>query len=143
MRRGLVPFGKNMNNIERIFDMMFQGFHEDFELPVFSNGMKVDIQDNEKEYIVEADIPGASKEQIHIDYHNDYLTLSVENIQEVKDERANYIRKERKVGRTSRTLYVANVQEDAIKAKYEHGVLKVVLPKDSSGKSRQKKIQIQ
>ena len=138
MFKGLVPFGKGPRDIEQLFDAMF----EDFNIMSLSNHMKVDIMEKDNELIVEAEIPGVSKEQIHINYHNEYLTISVEDRQEYNEERENYIRKERKIGRSSRTLYVGNVREEGITAKYDNGILKLRLPKTKEIKSK-KKIDVQ
>lgn len=142
MFRGLVPF-RNSNNIERAFDRMLRDFHDDFGLSALTSDIKVDIRETDKDYVLEADIPGVNKEQIHVDYDNNYLTVSVENVQEVNNEGKNYIRKERKVGRTSRSFYVENIREDQIIAKYDNGVLKVQLPKDENAKTKKNKIEIQ
>ncbi|QEK12854.1 Hsp20/alpha crystallin family protein [Crassaminicella thermophila] len=139
MFRGLIPFSNGSRDVENFFEKMFE---DHFGFPTLSTGMKVDIKENEKEYILEAEIPGANKEQIHIDYQNNYLTISVENINEVKEERENYIRRERKVGKSSRSFYIENIQHDNIFAKYENGILKVVLPKDENHRKR-KRIEIQ
>lgn len=136
---GLVPFGRRTREMENIFERMLQ---EDFGLSAISTGMRVDIKEEEKAYVLEAEIPGAEKEQISIDYRNDYLTISVENKVEVNEERENYIRKERKMGKTSRSFYVENIRSEDIQAKYENGILKVLLPKDEHKKTS-KRIEIQ
>lgn len=140
MFRDLVPFGRRFRDPEDIFTRILGEFEESF-LPSTSN-MKVDIKENEKEYIVEAEIPGVDKEQININYDHNYLTISVENRQEIKEERENYIRRERKVGKASRGFYVENVKEDEIVAKYDKGLLKVILPK-SEDKKKTGRIKIQ
>lgn len=136
---GLVPFNRRTREIENIFERML---HEDFGLPALSTGMRVDIKEEEKQYVLEAEIPGVDKEQINIDYRNDYLTISVENTEELNEERDHYIRRERKMGRTSRSFYVENIRSEGIQAKYENGILKIVLPKDENKKTT-KRIEIQ
>ncbi|AOT70867.1 Hsp20/alpha crystallin family protein [Geosporobacter ferrireducens] len=136
---GLVPFSKRTGEMENIFERMFQ---EDFGLPAISTGMRVDIKEDEKGYVLEAEIPGVDKEQIHIDYRNDYLIISVENKVEVNEERENYIWRERKMAKTSRSFYVENIHSEAIEARYENGILKILLPKDEHKKTS-KKIEIQ
>lgn len=136
---GLVPFNRRTREMENIFEKML---YEDFGLSSLSTGMRVDIKEEENQYILEAEIPGVDKEQIHIDYRNDYLTISVENRVEVNEERDHYIRRERKMGRTSRSFYVENIRSEGIQAKYHNGILKIVLPKDENKKTA-KRIEIQ
>ena len=115
-------------------------------MPAFFAGdaqIKVDIKENEKEYIVEADLPGVKKEEINVDLNNDRLTISVTRNEETNIEKENYIRKERRSGSYSRSFYVENVIENQISAKFENGVLSMVLPKRESGVSKNKRIEIQ
>jgi len=101
--------------------------------------IRVDIKENEKEYIVEADLPGVKKEEINIELNNDRLTISVAR----NEEKENYIRKERRSGSYCRSFHVENVVEDKISAKFENGVLSMVLPKKESGENRKNRIEIQ
>ena len=63
---------------------------------------------------------------------NGYLTVeAVRNHEETeKDEKSNYVFRERTYGRMSRTFYVGDgIREENIKAKYDNGILTVVVPK--------------
>lgn len=105
--------------------------------------MRVDIKDNDKEYIVEADMPGIKKEEINVELNDDRLTIAVERNEEINEEKENYIRKERRSGSFCRSFYVENVKDDQISAKFENGVLSVVLPKKEAGISKKNKIEIE
>lgn len=105
--------------------------------------MRVDIKENEKEYIVEADMPGIKKEEINVELNDDRLTIAVERNEEINEEKENYIRKERRSGSFCRSFYVENVLDDQISAKFENGVLSVVLPKKEAGISKKNKIEIE
>ena len=86
----LVPFNRRAREIESFFDKMFDS---DFPFSFLNpSDMKVDIKEYEKEYVLEAEIPGVNKEQIHIDYQQNYLTISVENRRSMKEK--NYIEEE-------------------------------------------------
>lgn len=138
MFRDLVPFERR-RDVQSFFDKMFG---DDFAFPSITTGIKVDVKENEREYIVEAEVPGVDKDEINIDYNNNYLTISVERKEEVHEDRENYIRKERKLGKTSRSFYVENVIEDQIQARYNNGILRIVLPK-SEEYHRRTRIDIQ
>lgn len=148
----LVPYGRKNRGLAKrpqdIFsiDSLFDDFFSDSFMPAFFAGdaqMKVDVKENEKEYIVEADLPGVKKEEINIDLSNGRLTISVAKNEEINVEEDNYIRKERRSGSYCRSFYVENVVEDQIAAKFENGVLSIVLPKNDAGVNKKNRIEIQ
>lgn len=121
----LIPSNKRLFGVDNIIESFF---NDAMFLPLSTN-FSIDIQNNDNEYIVEADIPGVSKEQIHVDYNNNYLTISIKSKEEYNEESKNYIRIERRLGKFSRSFYVENVDAPKIKSQYTNGVLKVILPK--------------
>jgi HSP20 family protein len=64
-----------------------------------------------------------------VELRDNTLTISAEKVNEVNEEKDNYIRRERRQGRISRSFYVQNVDNNGVKADYTDGVLKIVLPK--------------
>ncbi|MDK2799624.1 MAG: hypothetical protein PWP27_2721 [Clostridiales bacterium] len=140
----LVPFRKRHGDLmNSLFGKNFieDFFNNDFFLSSTS-GIRADIKENEKEYIVEAEVPGVEKEAIEVELRDNYLTISANHNEEINEERENYIRKERRSGRISRSFYVENVKNEDVKASYKNGILTVVLPKSKEGKSRGYKINI-
>ncbi len=148
---GLTPYNKRGNGMmgrNDLFDMrsIFDSFFEDpFRNSFFSAGnpMKADIRETEKEYILDAELPGVRKEDIKLDLRDDTLTISVEHNEETNEEKDNYIRRERKFGSFSRSFYVENVKHENVTAKYNDGILTVNIPKEEAGKERKRKIDIQ
>lgn len=143
----LTPYNRTRNPLS-LFDTegFFDRFFNEAFLPSLymnTSQMKVDIKENEKEYIIEADLPGVKKEEIGIDLHDNLLTLSVTKNETVNEENERYIRKERKYGTMSRSFTVANVREDSIEARFDNGVLTVVLPKAKQDNTKNKRIEIQ
>ncbi len=135
---GIVPFRNNkiqergsLLDIENMFNSFFNDSFLGF---TGGNPIRADIKENEKEFIVEAEIPGVVKEDIKLDLKDDTLTIAVEQNQESKEERDNYIRKERRYGSFSRSFYVENVKNEDVSAKYENGILTIVLPKSETKK---------
>ncbi len=98
-----------------------------------TNGlMQTDIKEKENEYCVTMNLPGFKKEDIKGEIKDGYLviTASTNTENEDKDEDGKYIRRERYSGTCSRSFYVGeDVKENDIKAKFEDGTLKVVIPK--------------
>ena len=130
---GLVPFKFNNGEINKgvTINDMFNDFFNDDMLSKFNSGgsFKTDIKETPDGYIVHAELPGVKKEDISIDYNNNYLTISATRNNEVEEKKDSYIRRERSYGSVSRGFYISNVNKDLIKAKFDNGVLNIELPK--------------
>ncbi|RXI48257.1 heat-shock protein [Clostridium tetani] len=139
----MIPFKRN-NSMKRdsYFDEFFDNFfNNDFLVPIKfpKNNFRADLKETNNEYIIEADLPGISKDAVKVNYSNNNLVISAkrEDIIENKDE--NYIRRERNYGEFKRAFYVDNVDENNIKASFKNGVLKINLPKlEDTTKARNK-----
>ena len=94
-----------------------------------STNMKCDIYEKDGNYHIEIDIPGFDKNEISVECENGYLTITAEKNEENEDENKNYIRRERTYGKYQRSFYLGDVDEDAIKAEFKHGILKIHVPK--------------
>lgn len=97
------------------------------------NMMKTDIKENDDGYELEMDLPGFKKDEVRVALKSGYLTITAArglNQDEQDKETGKYIRKERYAGVCERSFYVGEdlTQED-IKAKFEHGILKLTIPK--------------
>ena len=143
---GLTPFNSRRNGVMRrngfwdIRDFMDSFFNDPFFQG--NSGIRADIRETDKEYIVDAEIPGVNKEDINIELNNDRLTIAVERNEEVNVEKENYIRRERRSGSFCRSFYIENVVEDQISAKFENGVLSIVLPKKDQTPKKRNRIEI-
>ena len=133
MLRDIVPMGGSLKKTDDWFDSFFND--DFFRVPVVKNDMKVDIRETEKDYVFEVEIPGIKKEQVSIDYKNDYLTVGITREDEIKEEKKNYIRRERRSGNLCRTFRIGNVNRDDIKARIENGLLSIHVPKDEKKES--------
>ena len=97
-------------------------------------------QDSDNVY-VRSEIPGMSLDQLDVSVTGRSLTVTGERA--IPDENSNvrYHRKEREAGKIRRQLTLpTDVDNDRVQAKYQHGILMVVLPK--SEKAKPKKIAI-
>ncbi len=101
--------------------------------------IKVDVKENGVAYTVEAEIPGVSKEDIHVTIDGNIVTLRAEVRQldaQAADEKL--LRSERYYGSVARSFQLpVDIDEDAAKAKYDNGVLTLNLPK-KRGKTGQR-----
>ena len=126
------PF-KEMENFEKCF------FGR--QLPAF----KTDIRETDDSYILEADLPGFAKEDIHAEIKNGYLTIHAEHKSnnDEKDKNGNYIRRERSYGSFARSFDLEGIKTDEIKATYKDGVLSLTLPKAEVKPDEVRKLEIQ
>lgn len=103
----------------------------------------VDISEDEKEYIVKAEIPEMKKEDIKINVHDDVLSISGERKYEKEEKGKKYHRVERAYGSFMRSF---TLPEDAdgsrVSAEYKDGVLKLHLPKSEKAKPKAIEIKI-
>ncbi|MDE7219368.1 MAG: Hsp20/alpha crystallin family protein [Oscillospiraceae bacterium] len=122
---------------------------EELERSLFSNSgvtaFKTDIRDAGDAYVLEADLPGMKKEDIHIDIDGDRLSISAERsaVKEEKDENGGYIRCERSYGSFSRSFDISGIRGEEISAAYEDGVLKLTLPKQTRAVPASRRLEIQ
>lgn len=128
-------FGRDL--LDEFFDVGFlTGFGSGLA------GIRADVKETDKEYIVEAELPGFDKNDIDIELFDDRLTISARRNEAIDEERADYIRRERRYGEVSRTFILEGVKEDGVKADYKNGILRIVLPKADEYTRRGRKIDI-
>ena len=128
------------------FGRMFPAFFDDGGLEKSFAGFNTDVMEKDGNYVLQAELPGFNKEDIHVDLKDDILTVSATHKDEKKeeDEKTRYIRKERHSASYSRSFRVANVTHEDIRASYKNGILEVTFPKrDSLPEKEAKKIEIQ
>lgn len=129
----LIPFDRTMRRMAN-----FDPFREmdDLERSFFGNtnvvsAFRTDVTDTGDTYKLEAELPGFKKEDIKIDIENDCLTISAERKLENddKDNKGNFVKRERFYGSYSRSFDVTGIDTDSIEASYTDGVLTLVMPK--------------
>ncbi|MGH7884797.1 MAG: Hsp20/alpha crystallin family protein [Thermodesulfobacteriota bacterium] len=118
-------------NVLRGFNEGFaSGFDADSDNEVSRWSPKVDIVEKDNSYIVRAEVPGVSREDIDIDLKDNNLVIKGEKKFEKKDEKDNYVRVESSYGSFQRSFYIdEKVDKNNISAKYKDGILEVTLPK--------------
>lgn len=135
MRRFVVPYGRrNEPFLSLFFDPTFDGLMTGMDklggkFEGIVSGIKSDIKETETSYIVEAELPGYSKEDIKVELSDGILTISAETNKESEETKDNFVRKERYMGKVSRSYSFDDVDEDSVKAKYNNGILSIELLK--------------
>ena len=96
--------------------------------------MKTDIRETETGYELDIDLPGFKKEEVQVQLENGYLTISASKglDRENEEKKGRYIQQERYMGQCSRSFYVGgSVRPEDVSAKFEDGILRVTLPKNT------------
>ena len=101
-----------------------------------------DVIDTGDAFKLECELPGFKKEDIKIDIENDCLTISAERKSETKDEKDNYVKRERFYGSFTRSFDVSGINVDNIEAGYSDGVLTVTLPKKAAEVPASRRLEI-
>ena len=140
----LIPFDRhtcNMTSFDpfRMFDEMDRHFFAN--APAVS-AFRTDVLDTGDAFKLEAELPGFKKEDIKIDIENDCLTISAVRSAENKEEKENYVKRERAYGAFTRSFDVSGIKVDDIEASYTDGVLTVTLPKKAAEVPASRRLEI-
>ena len=135
------PF-REIEEFERRF---FGGFFSPMIAANEVSGFRTDITDKGDHFLMEADLPGFEKSDIHLELDKDILKISAErhSKSDEKDENDRIVRMERSYGSYERSFNISAVDKDGIKAKYENGVLKLTLPKKQEAIPEKKQLEIE
>lgn len=135
------PVQKNLNNF---FDEFFN------ELPAFGKTVNnlfspaVNIVETPDAYHLELNAPGRNKEDFQISVDKGLLTISYEKKEETKSEDVKVVRREFSYQSFKRSFTIdEKINTEAIQAKYENGLLKLLLPKKAEQQQPVKTINIQ
>ena len=133
---GLIPFNRKQNDLMNIGFDDFSNMLDDFftgswpiRRSLAGDTFKIDIQDNDTEYTIEAELPGVKKEDVEITLNDGRLNLSVKKEEVSENKSKKYIHRERKYAQMSRSILLADADDEGIKAKLEEGVLTIQVPK--------------
>ena len=112
--------------LQREFDRLFNGWH----MPDTGWHPAIDIRENETGFVVVADLPGMTAEDVKISVKENVLMITGEKKQEEKTEESTYYRIERSYGSFERSFRLpSKIDTEKITAEYKNGVLTVTLPK--------------
>ena len=101
------------------------------------------IVETEEAYHLSLLAPGRNKELFAVKVENDVLTVSYAQPENKEEEKLNYVRQEFAIGNLSRSFTLDDkVDSENIQAKYEDGVLKLLLPKKPEVKPASRQISV-
>ncbi|MDI6827341.1 MAG: Hsp20/alpha crystallin family protein [Armatimonadota bacterium] len=104
----------------------------------------VDVVEYEDKFVMRAELPGMSKEDIDVEMHGDTLTIRGERKFEQEEGKENYVRVERAYGKFQRSFTLnVPVKADEIKATYKDGILEVTVPKAEEIKPKKVEVAVE
>ena len=143
------PFAEVRSEMDRVFDS-FLG-RSLFGRPALFGRTEaattiapdIDIRENDKEIILEAELPGIDEKDIDILVRDGVLSLRGEKKSERDDKKDNFHLVERSYGSFERSFRLPDSADEAqIKADFNKGVLRIVVPKRAEAVKSEKKIPI-
>ena len=103
----------------------------------------VDIIEDEKEYLIKADLPEVKKDEIKVTVEDGILVLSGERRLDKEDTGRKYHRMERAHGSFGRSFSLPdNADSDKVNAEFEDGVLKVHISKSEAARPKQIEVKV-
>jgi HSP20 family protein len=103
----------------------------------------MDLIETADHYVLRADLPGLSEEDVNVQLEDNVLTISGERKSEQDNQTEGYHRLERAVGTFSRSLTLPDgVDADNVKARFDRGVLEITIAKPEQKKPRRVQIDL-
>jgi HSP20 family protein len=140
---------RELSSLQSEMNRLFNTF---FDTPTTTGGNggavrrwipSMDLVETEEHFVLRADLPGLSQEDVAIELEDNVLTVSGERRAEHEDKKEGFYRVERSFGQFRRSLTLPDgVDADAITATFDKGVLEVRIPKPEERKPRKVAIQV-
>jgi HSP20 family protein len=133
----LRELGSLQNEMNRLFNTVF-----DTPSPSNAGTLRrwmpaMDLVESGDHFVLRADLPGMSEEDVKIEFEDGTLTVSGERKAEREEKEEGYYRVERAFGSFSRTLTLPKgIDADAVSASFDRGVLEIRIPKPEESKPR-------
>ena len=135
------PFGELLS-LRQAMDRLFEdSFIRPGALTDSGNSLPLDVYSTDDAIVIEAALPGVKPEEVDIQVLGDTLTISASNATERSADESGYSYREIRRGTFTRSLTLpGGVNADQAKASFEHGMLRLAIPKAAEAKPRQIKI---
>ncbi|KXN74037.1 HSP20-like chaperone [Conidiobolus coronatus NRRL 28638] len=131
------PFFNSDGTLDRFMNNSLGGFFDGRNRGLSSFGPRVDVYETEKETVVHAELPGFKPEDVTLDINENQLQISGESKRGEKYEQNHVKVSERSFGKFNRSIQLRNDSDfDNVTAKFNNGVLEVVIPKKANSASR-------
>lgn len=139
MKNSLATYGFGFN--DPLFDLFLSEGNSNKNRNAIS--MRTDIKVDGEDYVIETELPGVDKKDVHVSFDNNgYLTIEATRQESLDEEKSSYVHKERSWGSASRTFYLGDVDEKSVNAKMENGILTLRFPREQKVEKGRREISI-
>lgn len=122
---------------QKSVDQLFSSFSDelfslDKDLTDCAGSFKVDIKEDEKTFVLLAELPGYEQSDIQIEYQNKFLNITAQkNIKRelLTEDHFSYLRRERLYSKQSRSFMIEHINAEGMQASLENGILTLTIPK--------------
>ncbi|CAM5209813.1 HSP20 family protein OS=Castellaniella defragrans OX=75697 GN=HNR28_002785 PE=3 SV=1 [Castellaniella defragrans] len=135
----LHPLASSTDSFPDLFHAFLRPIRQQAEDWGMGTGIGIDITESDQEFVLKAEIPGVSKDDIHVEIEDNTVTIRADKAQskDAKDE-GRVIQQERFWGQIERTISLSrSINESGAKATYQNGLLTLVLPKKADHAHRE------
>lgn len=133
---------RELDNLNNRLHKFFGEFPANIDLG-FSFSPRIDVFADDKDFYLEAELPGLKKDEIKISLQDNILTLSGEKKKSDENDNKEYFRNERVFGTFSRSFTLPeDINPDSTEAKFEDGVLKISIAKNEVKSEKERNIKI-
>jgi HSP20 family protein len=139
-------FGRMERDMEKLFgrQLLLSGPDEEETMAAVQWAPAVDVSEDDKEYLVKAELPELKKEDVKINVENHTLTISGERRAEKEEKGKRYHRIERSFGSFQRRFAIPEgIDSSKVAAEFKDGLLLVHLPKDEKAKPKAIEVKVQ
>lgn len=126
-------------DIVALQEAMNEAVGEPFRRRVLADdgGMEIDLRETDDSYVVKADVPGFSPDEIDVSLHQNMLRISASRKSEEERTEGRWLIRERRTGRMERSISLPEtVHADQAEADFSDGVLTISIPKREDAKPR-------
>lgn len=136
---------RELSSLQNEMNRLFSTF---FDAPAPGNGNTtrrwvpaMDLVETDDHFVLRADLPGVTENDVTIELENDVLTIAGERQAKHEEKGEGYYRIERSTGSFSRSLTLPEgIDPEAVQADFDNGVLEVRIPKPEQAKPRKVRI---
>ncbi len=149
------PLASLRDEVDRIFDNFWRGFSSasprrgevaspwGLNMSIATSVPAVDVVEDEKEYRITAELPGLGRDDVELNLSGSILTIKGEKRDQREERDGNYYLSERRYGTLQRSFELPqSVKRDSIEAKFDNGVLTVILPKTPDAVQQTRRIEV-
>ncbi len=148
IKRQRSPFTSLQNEINNVFDDFFNDFQNNVPASSLWSGdntltLPIDIIENDKNFKIEAELPGMKQGDVEVTINDGYLTIKGTKNESKENKDDNYVRRERYYGSCQRTIALPDTANaDKAKATFKKGVLWIEIPKKEEALKPSRKLEI-